>query len=264
MIKPPNAKKAQVDAYISEHMVNLTPTQITGLVDKTEAWDPKILQINVPDANIVDRCESCHMGIREPVHLTAASMSLKGKKPDEYARAFTSHPEPDLLKIHDPEKFACSPCHQGNGRATTSVEKGHGTYEHWLWPLFPKGNVEAGCQTCHAADMVVVTNDVGWIVSEGKDLFRQRGCVGCHRYEGYDKEPEDLLSVAQQIKQVETGEERERQASGLLDEAGRCCGTNDEANQMNDQRGRAESDQQQTGPAHSCSSTAPPRACCKT
>ena len=78
-------------------------------------------------------------------------MTPKGRKnPDEYALAFTSHPEPDLLKIHDPEKFGCSPCHQGNGRATTSVEKAHGNYEHWLWPLFRKQNVEAGCQTCHA------------------------------------------------------------------------------------------------------------------
>jgi cytochrome c551/c552 len=234
LIKPANAKKAQVDAYISEHMVNLTPTQITGLMDKTEAWDPKILQINVADANIVDRCESCHMGIREPVHLTAASMALKGKKPDEYARAFTSHPEPELLKVHDPEKFACSPCHQGNGRATTSVEKAHGNYEHWLWPLFPKQNVEAGCQTCHAADMVVVTNDVGWTVSEGKDLFRQRGCVGCHRYEGYDKEPEDLLSVAQQIKQAETEKkENVKQAAYLMKQAD-AAESNDEANRLND------------------------------
>jgi hypothetical protein len=145
IIKPVNAQKAKLDAYVSERMVNLTPPQLAGLQDKTEAWSPKILQINVPDANIVDRCESCHMGIREPVKLTSAAMSVKGQKPDEYARAFTSHPEPDLLKIHDAEKFGCSPCHQGNGRATTSVEKAHGTYEHWLWPLFPKGNVEAGC-----------------------------------------------------------------------------------------------------------------------
>ena len=65
------------------------------------------MQINVADANIVDRCESCHMGIREPVKLTAASMSPKGQKPDEYARAFTSHPEPQLLKTHDPDKFGC-------------------------------------------------------------------------------------------------------------------------------------------------------------
>src|ERR1700719_107783 len=234
LIKPVSDQKTKHDAYVSEHMVNLTAAQIRGLQDKTEALDPAILQINVAEANIVDRCESCHMGTREPVKLTAASMAPKGKQPDDYARAFTSHPEPELLKTHDPDKFGCSPCHQGNGRATTSVEKAHGNYEHWLWPLFPKPNVEAGCQTCHAADMVLVSGDVGWTLSEGKDLFRQRGCVGCHRFEGYDKEPEDLNSVAQQIKQME-GEKKEnlKQSAYLMKQAD-TAQTNEEANRMND------------------------------
>ena len=244
IIKPGNEKKELMDAYLTDHMVNLTPSQLTGLQNKTEAWTPKIVQINVNEhnadivredsSNIVDRCESCHMGIREPVKLTAVSMSLKGKKPDEYARAFTSHPEPELLKIHDPDKFGCTPCHQGNGRATTSVEKAHGNYEHWLWPVFPRGNFEAGCQICHSADMVVVTNDVGWVVSEGKDLFRQRGCVGCHRFEGYDKEPEDLLSVAQQIKQLDQEKKDNfKQAGDLMKQADK-AESNEEANHLND------------------------------
>jgi len=235
LIKPVNEQKEKLDAYVSEHMVNLTPTQLAGLQDKTEAWDPKIVQINVPEANIVDRCESCHMGIREPVKLTAVAMSLKGKKPDEYARAFTSHPEPDLLKIHDPDKFGCSPCHQGNGRATTSVEKAHGNYEHWLWPLFPKENVEAGCQTCHAADMKLVSGYTEWhVINDGKDLYRQRGCVGCHRYEGYDKEPEDLLSIAQQIKLIEQEKKDNlKQATYLMKQAD-TAQSNEEANRLND------------------------------
>jgi cytochrome c1 len=234
LVKPVNEQKEKLDAYVFEHMVNLTTSQLTGLQDKTEAWDPKIVQINVPDANIVDRCESCHMGAREPVKLTAAAMSLKNKKPDEYARAFTSHPEPDLLKMHDPDKFGCSPCHQGNGRATTSIEKAHGNYEHWLWPLFPRGNMEAGCQNCHAADMVLVSNDVGWTLSEGKDLFRQRGCVGCHRYEGYDKEPEDLLSIAQQIKLIDQEKKDNiKQANYMMKQAD-AAQSNDEANRLND------------------------------
>jgi cytochrome c551/c552 len=244
LIKPVNEKKTLMDSYVTDHMVSLTPLQLTNLQNGVEAWTPKIRQINVNEhsanleredsANIVDRCESCHMGIREPVKLTAASMALKGKKPDEYARAFTSHPEPDLLKVHDPDKFGCSPCHQGNGRATTSVEKAHGNYEHWLWPLFSRGNYESGCQICHSADMVVVSNDVGWTLSDGKDLFRQRGCVGCHRYEGYDKEPEDLLSVAQQIKQIEQEKKDNfKQASDLMKQADK-AESNEEANRMND------------------------------
>jgi len=234
VLKPVTEVSTKVSAYVTQHMVDLTPGQIDGLKRKTAEWDPQIVQINVAKANIVDRCESCHMGIREPLTLAAASMALQGKRPDEYARAFTSHPEPGLLKMHDPEKFGCSPCHQGNGRATTSVEKAHGTYEHWLWPLFPNENTEAGCQTCHAADMLLVSNDVGWTISEGKNLFRQRGCVGCHRYEGYDKEPEDLNSVSQEVKQLEQEKTQNiKQAADLMKQAD-AAETNEEANRLND------------------------------
>jgi len=235
LIKPPNEAKEKLDAYLSDHMVDLTAAQIRSLQNKTEAWSPQIQQINVPEANIVDRCESCHMGTREPVKLTAASMSLKGKKADEYARAFTSHPDPELLKTHDPEKFGCSPCHQGNGRATTSAEKAHGTYEHWLWPLFPKENTQAGCQTCHSADMKLVSGDTSWdVINEGKDLFRQRGCNGCHRYEGYDKEPEDLLSIAQQIKQLEQEKKENLKQSADFMKQADAAASNEEANRLND------------------------------
>src|SRR4030088_16811 len=82
--------------------------------------------------------------------------------------------------------------------------------------------------------MVLVSADVGWTLSEGKDLFRQRGCVGCHRYEGYDKEPEDLNSAAQQIKQME-GEKKEnlKQATYLMKQAD-TAQSNEEANRLND------------------------------
>lgn len=235
VLKPVTAASVAMSTYVNEHMVDLTPDQLKGLIKKTKEWDPKIVQINVAEANIVDRCESCHMGIREPLKLTAASMSEKGaKKPDDYANAFVSHPEPELLKTHDPDKFGCSPCHQGNGRATTSEEKAHGNYEHWLWPMYPKENAEAGCQTCHSADMVLVSGDVGWTISEGKDLFRQKGCMGCHRYEGYDKEPEDLNTVSQQIKQLEQAKKDNfKQAADLMKQADTAA-SNEEANQLND------------------------------
>ena len=200
-------------------------------------WDPAIVQINVADANIVDRCESCHMNAREPLKITPASMTPKGeKKPDEYANAFGSHPEPELLRIHDPEKFGCSPCHQGNGRATTSVEKAHGNYEHWLWPLYPRENSEAGCQNCHAADMVLASGDVQWqTINDGKDLFRQRGCMGCHRYEGYDKEPDDLNAISQQIKQIETQKKDNIKQTAYLMKQADAAQSNDEANKLNTQ-----------------------------
>ncbi|MGD0270210.1 MAG: hypothetical protein ABSB14_14180, partial [Candidatus Sulfotelmatobacter sp.] len=100
VLKPVTAAKAKMDEYISDHMVDLTPQQVDGLKRRATEWVPAIVQINVADANIVDRCESCHMNAREPLKITLASMTPKGeKKPDEYADAFTSHPEPEILKI---------------------------------------------------------------------------------------------------------------------------------------------------------------------
>src|SRR4051812_16639344 len=237
VLKPVTEARARMDEYVTDHMVDLTPAQIDGLKKKISDWDPTIVQINVAEANIVDRCESCHMGAREPLKITAAAMTDKGaKKPDEYANAFVSQPEPELLKIHDPDKFGCSPCHQGNGRATTSVEKAHGNYEHWLWPLFPKENAQAGCQTCHAADMVLASGDVQFLtINGGKDLFRQRGCNGCHRYEGYDKEPEDLNSVGQQIKQIETQKKDNIKQTAYLMKQADAAQSNEQANRFNTQ-----------------------------
>jgi cytochrome c551/c552 len=235
VLKPVTAAKAKMDEYISDHMVDLTPQQIQGLKKRATDWDPAIVQINVADANIVDRCESCHMNTREPLKISAAVMMAKGEKqPDEYANAFVSHTEPELLQIHDPEKFGCSPCHQGNGRATTSIEKAHGNYEHWLWPLYPRENSQAGCQSCHSADMVLASGDVQWqTINNGKDLFRQRGCMGCHRYEGYDKEPEDLNSIGQQIKQIETQKKENTKNTADLMKRADAAASNDEANAFN-------------------------------
>lgn len=235
VLKPVTAARAKMDEYISDHMVDLTPQQIQGLKKRATDWDPAIVQINVADANIVDRCESCHMNTREPLKISAAVMMAKGEKqPDEYANAFVSHTEPELLQIHDPEKFGCSPCHQGNGRATTSIEKAHGNYEHWLWPLYPRENSQAGCQSCHSADMVLASGDVQWqTINNGKDLFRQRGCMGCHRYEGYDKEPEDLNSIGQQIKQIETQKKENIKNTADLMKQADAAASNDEANAFN-------------------------------
>jgi len=230
VLKPVTAARAKMDEYVADHMVDLTPAQIEGLKKKTS----RLGSDHRPDQ--CGRCEHCRplrvlpYGAREPLKITPAAMTPKGeKKPDEYAAAFVSHPEPELLKIHDPEKFGCSTCHQGNGRATTSVEKAHGNYEHWLWPLYPKQNAQAGCQTCHAADMVLASGDVQFqTINDGKDLFRQRGCMGCHRYEGYDKEPEDLNSVGQQIKQGETQKKENAKESAFLMKQADTAASNEE------------------------------------
>ena len=212
LLKEFNEKSKKRDEYLKDNLTGLSAEQINALIKKNQTFDFGLKQINITSVDIVDRCETCHLGIREPVELTPVVMrrSLRSRKIDDNARAFVSHPERELLEIHSPERFGCSSCHGGNGRATTTVEKAHGENRHWLFPLHKKENVEAGCQQCHAQDRVLQGADT---LTLGKDLFQERGCVGCHRYEGFDREGDALAGARQQIKQLE--EERlnnERQA----------------------------------------------------
>lgn len=191
-LRPQNEAKAKLDDYVKNNQIGLTPTQIDGLVNKMGNFDFTIKQINLAGTNVVDRCESCHLGVREPLTLTKKDMGGEA--------AFVSHPNKELLEIHDAERFGCSTCHGGNGRGTTSVTKGHGRYKHWLWPLYYKENVQAGCNQCHNKDRVT---PMATVLNRGKDLFMTKGCAGCHRYEGFDRESDALASSFQTIKQLE-------------------------------------------------------------
>jgi mono/diheme cytochrome c family protein len=222
LLKEPTELKKKRSEYLKNHMIGLGPDQIKSLIKKNENFDFSLKQINVTSSNIVDRCETCHLGVREPLMLKASDLAPDGpgKKPDEWARAFVSHPNKELLTIHNPDRFGCASCHGGNGRATTSIEKGHGLNRFWLHPLHGKENMEAGCQQCHTSDRVLQGAPQ---LTLGKDLFQNRGCVGCHRSEGFDRESDALATARQQIIQIEeniTANEREsRQAKDAISNA---------------------------------------------
>ena len=84
--------------------------------------------------------------------------------------------------------------------ATSSVTKAHGRHKYWLWPAHHRENVEAGCQQCHYKEVVTERANV---LNQGREIFRLRGCMGCHRYEGFDREPEELSNIQKQIGQLE-------------------------------------------------------------
>jgi cytochrome c2 len=204
LIKPASELEKKREEYLKNNVTEVTEQQVRLTRAGLDKFDFGLRQLNVNGDMIVDRCESCHLGIRSSIPIRAADMMPAGRgrrsRPDMYAKAFVSHPDTELLKIHDPEKFGCSSCHWGNGRATTSIEKGHGENKFWLHPLFSKENAEAGCNQCHSADRVL---QGATKLTEGKDLFYQRGCVGCHRYEGYDRETDALSNTRQLTKQLE-------------------------------------------------------------
>lgn len=194
---PARELEAQLATLTARKRPGLSAQQINGLIAKVNAFEGGIKQIHIADpVGLVDRCETCHLAIREPITVTAESMGGEG---DKYARTFVSHPTPELLQIHDPDLFGCTPCHGGNGAATVSVKEAHGRKKHWLWPMYDKENTEAGCLQCHESALVLAHADT---LNAGKELFRHRGCWGCHPREGFDTERAEQRLAAQAVNTV--------------------------------------------------------------
>ncbi|HEY2934181.1 MAG TPA: cytochrome c [Acidobacteriota bacterium] len=222
-LKPAGELRKTRDEYVVHQMEGLTPEQLAGLQAKVRRFPVEIKQINIPVAgmNWVERCESCHVGIREPVTLAKADMGGRSE--------FVTHPNKELLEIHDPERFGCTPCHGGNGVATTSVEKAHGNYEHWLWPMHHRDNTEAGCQQCHSRDIVLANSNV---FERGKQLFLQRGCWGCHFHANFDPEPGQIQATQKTIQQLQEKKEENLREASRAERQGDRARENTEAQQL--------------------------------
>ena len=123
-----------------------------------------IKQFWLPDLGVTDRCTSCHLGVAE---INLVDM------PDP----FKTHP----AMYHSTDEFGCTPCHQGQGIATTTKESvGH--EEFWDDPMLPLEFAEAGCGTCHE-DLIVAEAPV---LTLGRELIQNLNCVSCHNLPGYE------------------------------------------------------------------------------
>lgn len=233
------AKQGQIDApvkaaqdaaskYLSDKLPGLSASALEGLLKTINGLDVSLIQINVnPPGTMIndiggvgltDRCQSCHVGMEPkyvPATLTLTKADLGLQKSND--APFSSHPDQDLFTWHPLDKFGCSPCHGGNGRALVSVEKAHGRYEHWLWPLNYPENYDAGCQQCHSAD--AWTQDAP-ALNEAKQLFRSRGCIGCHNYAGFDNQGQQLQDSVREIAALEKEKTEDNQKIPLLNKQG--------------------------------------------
>jgi mono/diheme cytochrome c family protein len=137
--------------------------RVVGEVSRAQ---PEIAQIYLEDLKVADRCTTCHRGIDNSLFADAP-------------QPFRTH-SGDALKHHDVTRFACTPCHDGQGVATT-VDGAHGREANWLAPMPPSAYVQASCVRCHE-----VTHGVrgAELVSRGGDLFLEKGCYGCHDAKG--------------------------------------------------------------------------------
>ncbi len=125
-----------------------------------------IKQIWVQKLDRVDRCVTCHLGLKEA--------ALKEAK-----QPFRTHPQ----IYHDVEEFGCTICHEGQGPATEYKES-VGKVKYWDRPIFPREFMEASCAKCHKERDVPQAP----VLNLGRRLIEESNCVGCHKIEGYRKQ----------------------------------------------------------------------------
>ena len=95
-----------------------------------------IQQIWLPELGVVDRCTSCHVGLKEP--------SLA----DVSTQPFRSHP----VIPHKLDQFGCTVCHRGQGAATT-LSEAHNSTLAWEQPILPAKYIESSCGECHRGSL---------------------------------------------------------------------------------------------------------------
>ena len=117
-----------------------------------------IQQVWLPDLGVVDRCTSCHVGLKE-ADLT-----------DVAAQPYRTHP----VIPHKLDQFGCTVCHRGQGAATT-VEEAHSSTLAWEQPILPAKYIESSCGQCHRGLLPGTPQ-----LNLGRSLLAREGCVHCH------------------------------------------------------------------------------------
>ncbi len=164
------------ELYIKRATVELQEAQSRGdakeegrwqrVIEEVSGLQPEIAQVYLEDLEVADRCVTCHRGVDSGLFRDAPE-------------PFRTHPG-DMLKHHDVSLFACTPCHQGQGVATTA-EAAHRGEENWLKPMLPGAYVQSSCARCHEVTHGVKGAET---VSRGANLFLEQGCYGCHDVKG--------------------------------------------------------------------------------
>ena len=150
-------------------------------------------QYVVADGERVDRCVMCHLGIDDPRFVDAP-------------QPYTAHPP---IPEHPFERFGCTLCHQGQGRATTSIDAHSGIriregsvlldgkvvyHEEHKDPLLEGEYVQSSCSSCHPS----VDFKEAPLLTLGKKLFQEKRCLDCHSVAGVgEKTAPDLTFIGE-------------------------------------------------------------------
>ncbi|MFC1744011.1 c-type cytochrome [Candidatus Riflebacteria bacterium] len=155
-------------------------------------FSQKIRQLVLPKYNNrIDRCVSCHVGLEDP-RMKDAEHPLK------------THPG-TYLDDHNVNEVGCTNCHDGQGRAMTKRDAHATNFLHWERKLLLGKAIQSTCTRCHSPDSKVMLPDF----VKGRDLFRSKGCLGCHKLNGRGgKIGVDLSAVGDASSHIKTPVDR--------------------------------------------------------
>jgi mono/diheme cytochrome c family protein len=174
----------------------LSKTDNEAVRHSISTMKPEYKQVFLPALGRVDRCTTCHIGIDDP-------------RMSDQEQPLRTH-SGDLLKHHPVEKFGCTWCHDGQGRAVEELAA-HGETPHWPDSLLRGELAYTSCSRCHYENDLFgaeqdlyarggpsapllkdeLTAVLGGAVNfgdrsivDGKRLVVESGCLGCHEYRG--------------------------------------------------------------------------------
>lgn len=161
--------KAQYQERLNEKLIEAQQAgkaedvdRFTRMLNEAVASPEKMQVVFLPDAESTDLCGTCHMAMENPMF-------------SDDPHPLKNHPK-EILVDHSISNYGCTLCHHGQGVGLT-VEKAHGFEENWESPRLPLAYTQATCFECHDNVYGLKGAEKG---AEGKALFVEKGCYGCH------------------------------------------------------------------------------------
>lgn len=169
---------------IQQEFADIEENRFYSTEGSEQFQEPGVRQSAVNGLNRVDRCMTCHLGVTD-------SKYAKAEAP------FTTHPG-NILDQHKVKDYGCSACHLGQGFAVNYKSAAHERLQHWNETMLPKELLQASCGTCHLSEEVPDAP----LLSRGRQLIRDKGCVGCHDINEFfeeDSRGPDLAGIGNKV-----------------------------------------------------------------
>jgi mono/diheme cytochrome c family protein len=134
--------------------------------------DIGVRQVALDELGRIDRCQTCHLGM-DDVRMADQNLPY---------RAHTG----EHLVFHPIADFGCTVCHKGQGQAVDKKNAHARTDDvRWAHPMLALDYTQSACGQCHLAIFRELEPLAGTeIFQQGLHVFRQEGCLGCHKARG--------------------------------------------------------------------------------